>query len=426
MARETARQRRGGTKQTARVASFFAGIGGFDLAFERQGAETVLQCEINEFCQAVLRTRFPNTELRGDIKTIDARDLPHADVWTGGFPCQDLSVARGWLGRDGLKGARSGLFFDFLELAKERMPRAILLENVTGLLSSHDGNDFGVILESLSELGYAVAWRVLNARYLGSPQSRPRVFIAAVFDAPELAVETLYDRLPSPSSHRQRGFLEGRRCAKSGVVVPQVAYCLAATSGRHTGTDWSRSYVSYSDRVRRLTPVECEGLQGFPSGWTVPPDECGFDDLDSLRYHALGNAVSVPTVSWVARRLLDALEAPCVGSMELGGVAEQFHELSAYEPVPNPELIHGNLSSSPWGTGGICWKGSVLSGRVSPAPAKPIQVPFIDVVERFVDDSRYDLSPNAAQGILRRVRSQGRSLFPPLYQALCVVAGEKA
>lgn len=411
-----------------KVASFFAGIGGFDLAFERENAVTVFQCEVDEYCRSVLVDRFPSLPLHGDIKTLDARSLPHADVWTGGFPCQDVSVARGWLGRDGLRGARSGLFYPLLDLIRERMPRAIVLENVTGLLSSHNGNDFGVVLDSLSELGYAVAWRVLNARYLGSPQSRPRVFIVATFDAPEIAVRALYDTAKSPKLESERkGFLEASRCDVTGAVVPRVAYCLAATSGRHTGTDWSRSYVSYTDRVRRLTPVECEGLQGFPAGWTVPTDNRYHnDDLDSLRYHALGNAVSVPTVQWIARNLLLALNDRRIGSLEANEIAANYQEFTTSVSVPSPELVHGNLAQSPWGSGGLCWKGSILMGKVSSAPATPNVVPFIDIVERSVPHDKYFLSPNAAQGILRRVRSQGRQLFPPLHDALCVLAGERA
>lgn len=410
-----------------RLASFFAGIGGFDLAFEREKATTVFQCEINDYCCSVLANRFPGVALHGDIKTIEARILPTADVWSGGFPCQDVSVARGWLGRDGLLGERSGLYFQLLELVRQKNPRALVLENVTGLLSSHNGNDFGVILETLSDLGYAVAWRVLNARYLGSPQSRPRVFIVAALDAPQTAVRALFNEEESPRLESERnGFLEVSRCEVTGAVVPRVAYCLAATSGRHTGTDWSRSYVSYPDRVRRLTPLECEGLQGFPAGWTVPGDvKFHHDDLDSLRYHALGNAVSVPTVQWIARNLISALSDGTSGSLEPDEIAGGYGELSRCALSSSSELLHGHLTKSPWGSGGLCWKGSILMGKVSSAPAKPAVVPFIEAIEKRIPEEKYFLSSNAAQGILRRVRSQRRQLFPPLYESLRVVAGEQ-
>jgi DNA (cytosine-5)-methyltransferase 1 len=89
--------------------------------------------------------------------------------------------------------------------------------------------------------------------------------------------------------------------------VKKLAHCLYACSARHTGTDWSRNYAIYPDgRVRRFVPVECERLQGFPDGWTIPPDDSKFrntDDLDSMRYHALGNAVTVPVAEWLASRI---------------------------------------------------------------------------------------------------------------------------
>jgi DNA (cytosine-5)-methyltransferase 1 len=93
--------------------------------------------------------------------------------------------------------------------------------------------------------------------------------------------------------------------------VKKLAHCLYACSARHTGTDWSRNYASYPDgRVRRLIPLECERIQGFPDGWSIPDhDRRDPDELDSLRYHALGNAVTVPVAEWLARRIGKWLEA---------------------------------------------------------------------------------------------------------------------
>ena len=88
-------------------------------------------------------------------------------------------------------------------------------------------------------------------------------------------------------------------------IVAGLAYCLYACSARHTGTDWSRNYVSYPQgKVRRLLPVECERLQGFPELWTVPDSTASeFEDSDEARYHALGNAVTVPVAEWLATRI---------------------------------------------------------------------------------------------------------------------------
>lgn len=106
---------------TLRVASFFAGIGGFDLGFERAGMEVVWQCEVNPFCRKILAQHWPDVPRASDITKVSADEIPDADVWVGGFPCQDVSVAR--MGpRSGLRGKRSGLFYDYAALIERRRP----------------------------------------------------------------------------------------------------------------------------------------------------------------------------------------------------------------------------------------------------------------------------------------------------------------
>jgi len=163
-----------------RHASFFSGVGGLDLGFERAGMETVSVCEIDPYASAVLAERFPGAPNLGSITEVAADDIPEADVWSGGFPCQDLSVAGS---RKGFAdGTRSSLAFTFLNLVEQRRPRWLVLENVPGLLSSAKGADFGRLLYEMDELGYSVAWRVLDARFFGVAQARRRVFIVAARD----------------------------------------------------------------------------------------------------------------------------------------------------------------------------------------------------------------------------------------------------
>lgn len=162
-----------------KLNSFFAGIGGFDLGFERAGIAPAFHCEVNSFCTHVLRRHWPKVPCVPNILELTAEQIPDADVWSGGFPCQDVSVARGWLGRDGLNGKNTGLFYPFAELVKQKLPPVVLMENVSGLLNSHNGRDFAVILQTFQMLGYGVAWRIFNTRYFGAPQSRPRVYICA-------------------------------------------------------------------------------------------------------------------------------------------------------------------------------------------------------------------------------------------------------
>src|SRR5690349_18488674 len=192
-------------------ASFFSGVGGLDMGLERAGWSTVSFSEIDPYASAVLAERWPGVPNLGCIRTLAGHYVPHAHIgyecvplgsrdrharpesagsgpdggpdaagaalWTGGFPCQDLSVAGK---RRGLAGERSGLAFAFLDLVERHRPPAVLLENVPGLLSSHGGRDLATLIGRLVDLGYGVAYRVLDAQFFGVPQRRRRVFIVAL------------------------------------------------------------------------------------------------------------------------------------------------------------------------------------------------------------------------------------------------------
>lgn len=160
--------------------SLFAGIGGFDLAMERAGINVVATVEWDKHAQSVLTRRFPNSKLYGDITGVTGEQLisagfdPANGIITGGFPCQDLSVAGR---RAGLSGSRSGLFWEICRLLDETKAQSFILENVPGLLSSNEGRDMGTVIRALEERGYSVAWRVLDAQHFGVAQRRRRVFI---------------------------------------------------------------------------------------------------------------------------------------------------------------------------------------------------------------------------------------------------------
>lgn len=299
-----------------RVASFFAGIGGFDLGFERAGMQTVWQCEKKPYCLDILEKHWPLVPRAADITKVRPDDIPPASVWVGGFPCQDVSLAR--MGpRKGLRGRESGLFYHFADLIGECRPPLVVLENVAALLSSHEGRDFAVVLRALADFGYGVAWRVLDSRYFGVPQSRSRVFIIGSLGGPSSAGAVLFER-ERGDRDSAKGRSDGEKFVSPFAVcvgdpergyVKKLAHCLYAESARHTGTDWSRNYVSYpGGRVRRLTPLETERLQGFPDGWTMPTTPTAdINTLDSARYHACGNAVSVPVAQWLGERIVRQL-----------------------------------------------------------------------------------------------------------------------
>ena len=162
------------------AVSLFAGVGGFDLALERAGVKVVASVEWDKNAQKVLQRRFPNSTIFGDIQGVSGEQLraagfnPIGGIITGGFPCQDLSVAGK---RAGLAGSRSGLFWEICRLLDETRTQSFILENVPGLLSSNNGRDMACVVEALVERGYRIAWRVLDAQYFGVPQRRRRVFI---------------------------------------------------------------------------------------------------------------------------------------------------------------------------------------------------------------------------------------------------------
>jgi DNA (cytosine-5)-methyltransferase 1 len=162
------------------AVSLFAGVGGFDLALERNGVKVVASVEIDQKASAILAKQFPNSKLFNDIKGVTGEQLinagfdPENGIITGGFPCQDLSVAGK---RAGLDGNRSGLFYEIVRLLDETKAKYFILENVVGLLSSNNGADMGAVIGALVERGYGVAYRVLDAQHFGVPQRRRRVFI---------------------------------------------------------------------------------------------------------------------------------------------------------------------------------------------------------------------------------------------------------
>jgi DNA (cytosine-5)-methyltransferase 1 len=172
-----------------RVGSLFAGVGGFDLGFERAGTRTAWQVENDPACLRVLKARFPDARRYGDVREVHG-SLAAVDLVCGGFPCQDLSVAGR---RAGLAGARSGLWHEFRRVVSEVAPAWVIVENVPGLLSSNGGRDMGTVLGGLGELGYGWAYRVLDAQWFGVAQRRRRVFIVGRLGDGAAAAEVLLE-----------------------------------------------------------------------------------------------------------------------------------------------------------------------------------------------------------------------------------------
>jgi DNA (cytosine-5)-methyltransferase 1 len=287
-----------------KLASFFTGIGGFDLGFERAGCEVVFQCEVDPHCQQVLKRHWPNVPLHDDITTLHLGEIPHADIWSAGWPCQDISHAN--VQREGIGGEQSGLFFDFVTLAGHVRPKWVILENVPGLLSANRGAALESVIDEMEEIGYLGGWTTCNTLDFGLPQDRERVVIVA-----SLGTEGAYQVLAHgcglqghyPAGREERkGRIAGTERGTGGhnpVVVQRrggfgytrgkdICPTLRAQTGKHQG--------GHSDR-----PILC--------GEKLDLDRVGEVDgipgrLDGRRGRLIGNAVAVPLAYWFAMSIL--------------------------------------------------------------------------------------------------------------------------
>ena len=332
-----------------RYVSIFSGVEAATLAWEPLGWEPLAFAEVDRFPSAVLAERWPDVPNLGDVTEVkwnERFERGSVGLVVGGSPCQSFSVAGR---RDGLDGA-SGLMWEWVRCIRELMPRWVVWENVPGALSSGHGEDFGCLLRSLDDLGYGVVWRVLDAQFFGVAQRRRRVFLVGRLGA-EPPIEVLFEpdglRRDHPTSREKREALAAR--AGRGAAVAGFKYSAGAGAGSigyspelsptATATCPAPATVSLDQtlcladdnakaaldldmcgtlkvcgsapqvvrhmQVRRLTPLECERLQGFPDNHTripwrgKPEAECP----DGPRYKAIGNSMAVPVMRWIGERI---------------------------------------------------------------------------------------------------------------------------
>lgn len=346
-----------------RYGSVCSGIEAASVAWEPLGWAPAWFCEIDPFPSAVLAHHYPEVKNHGDFtKLIDPAHPVHRDgpidLLVGGTPCQAFSVAGL---RQGLADARGGLTLEFLRLVRTSAPRWVVWENVPGVLSQDGGRAFGAFLGGLEDLGYGWAYRVLDAQYVrvdgypgAVPQRRQRVFVVAhsggdfARAASVLLEPEGVHRDSPPSRATEQGAARGPGGSASFWNGSDVAETLTRTSDDQRMPDKNRMQVVFytgdgvvadpiganeantytnegsgnfrlhncvgeppSMSVRRLTPVECERLQGFPDDYTripwrgKPAEECP----DGGRYKALGNSMACNVMRWIGRRieLVDAV-----------------------------------------------------------------------------------------------------------------------
>ena len=231
--------------------SLFSGIEAATVAWEPLGWEAVAFSEIDPFPSAVLAQRFPNVPNLGDITKVDWSEYRGAvDVVVGGSPCQSFSIAGN---REGLKG-ESGLMFEYIRAVREIMPRYFVWENVPGALSCEKGAAFGQLLSEMDDLGYGLAWRVLDAQFFGVAQRRRRVFLVGCLGDAERAAEILFEpeslSWDSPSSREKRKELAadaergvGGSCLPINTMVATRGWKLGRGTGFGINEDGEAQYT---------------------------------------------------------------------------------------------------------------------------------------------------------------------------------------
>lgn len=325
------------TSGDASFVSVFTGIGGLDKWLHDNGWNCDGMVEIDPHCQATLSRHFPTVQIKGDICDVHASDFTRTPtLLIGGFPCTNTSV--GAPSRAGLAGSQSGLFFEQLRLLDEfsrliddlGYPEWVVIENPEGVLTSNGGRDWGVVTDALGKRGYGWAYRVVDGRYLGTPQQRRRIILVGHRDGdPRPAGQVLGLLEAGGSASPALGVKQGGRQGARSPLVGSAAGTLddgtmifrksarprAALSagGYETWVPAERSntltvfdgggptrqthlIVHPDGRVRTLTLTEWERLNGFPDDWTAGAPA-------SARYSMLGNCIHKGMGDWVGSRL---------------------------------------------------------------------------------------------------------------------------
>ncbi len=312
-----------------KCASFFSGVGGIDIAFEKHGFKTVYANEIDALACKTFEKNFSIKVDNRDINDVKASEIPEFDIMLGGFPCQAFSLAGYRQGFDDEKG-RGTLFFELERIFKKKKPKIIFLENVKNLVSHDNGNTFRIILEKLENAGYYTKYQVLNAMSYGNiPQNRERIYIVA------FRSKKLYQKFEFPNPIELKINLKNVIDYKSKVedryyytdsckFYPKLVEMMKS---KETVYQWRRVYVRENKNnvcptltanmgtgghnvpliltdngIRKLTPKECFNIQGFPSKFILPNEMA-----NTHLYKQAGNSVVVPVIARIAEKIKEIL-----------------------------------------------------------------------------------------------------------------------
>jgi len=412
------------------VGSICSGIEAASVAWTDQGYSFNWFSEISKFPSKFLAEKYPDISNIGDMNEIPGllKDgkISAPDLICGGTPCQAFSLA-GW--KKGLNDIRGNLTLKFVEIinsndarrdAEGKRKTIVFWENVEGVLNDKT-NAFGCLLASLA--GYEdelklnkwpqaglirgplrnIAWRVMDAKYFGLPQQRKRLYLIATgLDInPE---EILFEYCSSTSSVKKLK-QDGFKFEKEGhdiEVFRSYTDCLYSAYG----TKWNGNAAAYNGslyilqnlRLRRLTPLECERLMGFPDNYTNL-----IGATATTRYQAVGNSWAVPVVKWIGSRIKE--ESNKNNSQILNLI-----------PAKQEVVISKDCTLIDLGKEYISLKnGNYLNGTIAPCDY------FLGNIEKIVDvnaEEKFYITPVGCRGILRRKQERGLVINPRLEEVL--------
>jgi len=437
--------------------SVCSGIEAAQLAFSPFGFKQVWSSEIAEFPSKVLNFHYPNVPNVGDMTNLpnlilDKKQLA-PDVFCGGTPCQAFSLA-GW--KNGLSDERGQLTMTFIDIAnaidrvragENKKPVIVLWENVEGVLNDRT-NAFGNFIAGLAgydqelkikkwtKSGYMigltrnVAWRVIDAKYFGLPQQRRRLYVLAggknfrpdqlLFEFDKKNVELYFKKKnirkkkSSPSlfendfefeENEEQVFFKGNTKFKFFRKYTDCLYSAYGTKWNGNAAAYNGSlYVAQDNRIRRLTPLECERLMGFPDNYTLING-----NSDTNRYQAVGNSWAVPVVKWIGQQIAPYL---------LNGHEENINWINNIREHKN------NLEAKLYLLDGVHSIGSGKFLNASAIPNNPIEGYLADIVQTNEVLEKFYLSPQACKGILRRKFERNLSMNSELLKLMTIISEE--
>lgn len=420
------------------VGSVCSGIEAASVAWEELGFEFKWFSEIESFPSLVLQTRHPETPNLGDMNFIpnllEEKRVYAPDLICGGTPCQAFSVA----GRlDGLNDDRGNLTLKFIDIIEEndkvraeqgKPPTVVFWENVEGVLTDKT-NAFGCFVSTLAGISEPiefkkwassgiikgskrnVAWRVLDAKYFGIPQQRKRLYVIATGKDyhPENVLFEKH-RLDGSSSSEYNTYSSDLRFVKEGVefeIFREYTDCLYSSYG----TKWNGNAAAYNGslfvvqdkRIRRLSPLECERLMGFPDNYTA------IDNVKKTgRYQAIGNSWAIPVVKWLGKRF-HLINEESIDLKNINPTLEFNEATTSYK--------YYNFGKN------IIQISKDIALNCSDKPENVITGRMIDIVSSDAQEDIY-MTPTGCYGIVRRKTERNLKINPRLEQVLLDISSQ--